>query len=249
MRLCACSLVLIAAALCVPPAAASQDVVLTASDGVRVYGIYADAGPTAKATILLFHMARSNYGVYEPIIPALVARGYNCLAIDQRSGAPDWGRENRTVAHLGNRPTPFLAALPDLGAALAWARARAPDRPIIAWGSSYSAALVFLLAARHPGEISALVAFSPGEYLGDETIVHRAAAQVRVPIFVDSAANAWEEERAASILAASPSMRKVQYVPRNGVHGSATLRVDADPRGAAENWSAVLTFLHSITKM
>ncbi|TAM75294.1 alpha/beta hydrolase [bacterium] len=256
MRLRVSLLVLIAAALCAPAlgssravAATPQNVVLTAADGVRIYGVYVNAGPAAKATILLFHMARSNYGAYEPIIPALVAHGYNCLAIDQRSGAPDWGRENQTVAHLGNQPTAFLAALPDLDAALAWAHIHAPDRPIIAWGSSYSAALIFLLAARHPGEISALLAFSPGEYLGDGTTVHRAAAQVRVPIFVDSAADAWEEARAASILAASPSMHKVQYLPHYGVHGSSTLRVDADPRGAAENWSAVFAFLHAIESM
>ena len=38
-------------------------------------------------------------------------------------------------------------------------------RFILVWGSSYSAALVFLLAAEHQDEIKAILAFSPGEYL------------------------------------------------------------------------------------
>lgn len=224
----------------------TRGVVLIAADGVRVYGMYASAGSRAKAIILLFHMARSNYGEYEPIVPTLVAQGYDCLAIDQRSGAPAWGRSNGTVAHIGGDPTTFLAAMPDLEAALAWAKARAHGKPIIAWGSSYSAALVYLLAARHPHDIAAVMAFSPGEYLGDGQPVHTAAAKIRAPIFVDSAANAWEESQAASILAASPSTRKVQLFPHHGAHGALALRIDYDPRGAAEHWKAVLAFLHSV---
>jgi len=228
--------------------AAAQPVVFTAADGVRVYATFSpsQAAKTTKGVILLFHMARSNYGEYESIIPTLVAHGYDCLAIDQRSGAPAWGRDNETVKRNGGDPTPFLDALPDVEAALAWAKANVPGTSIILWGSSYSASLAFLLAARHPHDVAALVAFSPGEYFKDDSIVHQAAARIRLPIFVDSASSDREESVAASILAASPSERKVQYRPHEGTHGSSTLRVDADPRGAAENWNALLSFLDAL---
>jgi pimeloyl-ACP methyl ester carboxylesterase len=72
-------------------------------------------------------------------------------------------------------------------AAFAMAPACKSDGPIIVWGSSYSAALVFLLAANHRREIKAILAFSPGEYLRGSSTVRKAAAQVSIPIFVTSA--------------------------------------------------------------
>ena len=79
-------------------------------------------------------------------------------------------------------------ALHDLEAALQWAKSSGQTGPIMVWGSSYSAALVFLLAASHRrGEVKAILAFSPGEYLHGSSTVRKAAAQVSIPIFVTSA--------------------------------------------------------------
>ena len=112
----------------------------------------------------------------------------------------------------------------------------------MAWGSSYSAALVFLLAAKHK-EVKAVLAFSPGEYLSGQS-VGRAAAQLKVPIFVTSAKNSVEIADTKAILAAAGSSEKIQFVPRlAGIHGSSTLREDRNPQGAAENWDAVKAFL------
>ena len=55
----------------------------------------------------------------------------------------------------------YCDVYPDLEAALAFALEEAGVSQVIIWGSSYSASLVYRLAAEHPNEVSALVAASP----------------------------------------------------------------------------------------
>jgi dienelactone hydrolase len=196
-----------------------------------------------ETLILLFHQAGSNRGEYATIGPALATLGFNALAIDQRSGGNAWGRTNETVKRLG-KSTGYDEALLDLEAALQWAESSGQTGSIIVWGSSYSAALVFLLAAEHRNEIKAILAFSPGEYLRGSATVRKAAAQVSIPIFVTSAKDPKEIAVAKSIVDASHSAGKNQFVPQiAGVHGSSTLRKDQNPDGAEENWAAVKQFL------
>lgn len=216
-----------------------------ASDGVVVYGNYRAVSPSAPL-LLLFHQAGSSKDEYATIAPVLNQNGYSTLAIDQRAGGPLFG-VNQTMAHAPHvtrtDPQAYLAALPDLNAALAWAQAHHRGK-IAVWGSSYSSSLVFLLAAKHP-EISAVLSFSPDEYFDDTHLVRRAAARLHMPIFVDSAADPQEIAAARSILSAAAAKTKVQYVPVAGVHGSSTLIAARDPRGATQNWKAVLEFLRS----
>ena len=211
----------------------------TASDGVVVHGLHYRA-PHPRATVLLFHQAGSSKAEYATIAPRLVARGFDALAIDQRSGGDLFG-PNLTMAGVRGRPG-YLDAKKDLDAALAWGLRR--HAPIILWGSSYSAALVFLVAAEHPGGVRAVLAFSPGEYLDGKDIVRIAASRVRAPIFVTSAQTVAEVKAAARIVAAAPARQKMQYVPvAGGVHGASTLIVARNPGGAAANWAAVSSFL------
>lgn len=226
------------------PLRAQQPVTLSAADGVDVFGVYYAAANASAPVILLFHQAGSNHWEYAPIAPRLVSAGFSCLAIDQRAGGDMWGHENETAAHLGHSAD-YLDALKDLAAALAWARKQNPSRKIIVWGSSYSASLVFVLAAKNPGEIAGLLSFSPGEYFDNKRMVRDAAAKVNIPVFVDSAKTNEEEERARAIFDFVPDTKdKVQFLPQiAGVHGSSTLRDDRNPQGAAENWAAVMDFL------
>lgn len=232
----------------VPHVALAQDpLVLTTDDEVAVYGDHYHAKGTSSATILVFHQAESNRAEYALIIPRLVNAGFDVIAIDQRSGGDRFGQENHTVNRLEGS-TDFLNALPDLEAALSYARFVQPTNPVILWGSSYSASLVFLLAAQHSDAVAAILAFSPGEYFPDKSLVAAAASKVTVPIFVTSSPDAAEVEQARAILAASPAKVKVQYVPKTGRHGSSTLHPDADPAGAEETWSAVNKFLGKVIK-
>ena len=240
-----CIRFLFAAALTMAPARthAADAISFKASDRVQVFADYYSAGSKAKRLILLFHQAGSNRGEYATIGPMLATLGFNALAIDQRSGGDAWGRTNETAKRLG-KSTDYGEALLDLEAALQWAKSSGHTGPILVWGSSYSAALVFLLAAEHRREIRAILAFSPGEYLRGSSTVRKAAAQVSIPIFVTSAKDPKEIAAAKSILDVSHSTEKTQFVPQiAGVHGSSTLREDQNPEGAEENWAAVKQFL------
>ena len=229
------------------PAAGAEPVQLTAADGVKGFGEVWRA-PGAKPPVLLaFHQAGSSSAEYAPIAPRLVQAGFTVLAIDQRSGDGAFGGSNRTAAALG-REAGYEQALPDLEAALAWAKANANGAPIVVWGSSYSAALVFLLVAAHPGEVSGLLAFSPGEYLGRKTAVRDAARKVTVPVYVDQASSADEVTQSAAILQAVSSADKQQLISKaRSTHGSSTLRADSNAAGAEAHWKAVLKFLSRFT--
>jgi len=242
------ALALIAGMGLVPPLTPSDSsLILTAADGVKVYArSYATAKPGAPV-VLLFHQAGSSKTEYDPIAPRIVQLGMNVLAIDQRSGGDLYVPGNETVEHLGGSVKDYMSTLPDLEAALTWAKQTHPNAPVYIVGSSYSAALVFLLAARHPHEIAAVAAFSPNEYLPDKNAVHSAAREIHVPVFIDSASDKSEIDAARSIYAVVPSAKKVDYVPTTGIHGASTMRVDRNPGGAEANWSAFSAFLRSLS--
>ena len=234
------ALALLAAAA--PALAAPQAVTLTAADHVKVFAHYYGNADKSKPIILLFHQAGGSGAEYAAIAPRLNALGFNALALDQRSGGDLFGRANKTVKTLGHS-TGYRAALPDLQAALDWARARGAQK-IVVCGSSYSAALVFLLAANNPGKIAGLMAFSPGEYLGSRHAVHDAAEKLtNVAVFVSSASNRGEIVAARAIVNAVPGKDKTQFVPKHAPHGASALNAEADPAGYKQAWAAVERFL------
>ncbi|MEO5938101.1 MAG: alpha/beta hydrolase [Sphingomonas sp.] len=224
-------------------AQAPQPVELKAPDGVTVFGTYYPVA-APRALILLFHQAGSSSGEYADIAPRLQREGFAALAIDQRVGGNLYGA-NRTMAAVQDK-SDYLGALPDLEAALAWGKAKGV--PIVLWGSSYSASLVFMLAnaADAKDSVKAVVAFSPGEYFDDKKMVEVAAAKVSVPVFITSADTMEEVAEAKAIVSATPATDRQQYIPRTGVHGSSTLNATKNPGGADENWTAVLAFLKRV---
>jgi alpha-beta hydrolase superfamily lysophospholipase len=216
-------------------------VTLHARDGTLIAGLVYEA-PNPKAVVLLFHQAGSSKAEYATIAPRLVSAGYTALAIDQRSGGSLFG-PNETATRLATSAS-YDQAKPDLVAALDWAKTK--HLPVVLWGSSYSAALVFEVAAEHPREVAAVVAFSPGEYLDDSHAVARASAHISIPIYVTSSPAPDEVRAAEEIATASPAKIKTQFVPKFGVHGASTLIADRDPKGASENWAHVLAFLDGL---
>lgn len=223
-----------------PARAAAEAVSFQAADKVTVFATYQGTGDKSKPLVLLFHQAGSNRGEYKTIAPHLVGLGYNTLALDQRSGGSSFGQRNETAARLGGRAD-FIEALPDLAAALDWAKQSGHNGKIIVWGSSYSASLVFLLAAKDP-RVSAVIAFSPGEYFSQSGLVQKAAASVKQPVLVSSASDSGEIREAATILAAVAGPIKVQIKPKNAGHGSSAL----NGGGAGEIWPQVERFLATL---
>ena len=70
--------------------------------------------------IVLCHQARYNKFEYTRIAKTLLEKGFNCLAIDQRSGGPLIEEENETMlkAKALGRPVDFLDAEQDIIAAI-----------------------------------------------------------------------------------------------------------------------------------
>jgi len=218
----------------------SEPVLLTAADGVKVFGALEQADHP-KALILLFHQAGSSKDEYGTIAPWLALNGFSSLAIDQRAGGGLYG-VNQTAKAFG-REVRYREARPDMQAALDWAQQQ--KLPIILWGSSYSSSLIFPLAADDPQGIVALLAFSPGEYFDGDPPIAAAAAKLSVPVFVFSTKE--ELGDADPIVAALPkNPANVRFVPDHGVHGSSTLIAAKNPQGAQANSNAVMAFLNRV---
>ncbi|THF68968.1 alpha/beta hydrolase [Deinococcus sp. Arct2-2] len=230
-------LVLTSPALAVP-----QPITLKASDGVTVYGQHT-AVSRPKGVLLLFHQADSNLHEYDPVAARLATEGYASLAIDQRVGGGMFGAENRTARAAP--PADYAGALPDLEAALGWAKTTYPKTKIFALGSSYSAMLLFPLAARHP-ELAGILAFSPADYTGDGLAV-RAASSLKVPVFATSRGDPAEREQMDVVLRAVRRAKVTRFQPvGGGLHGASSLRDDRNILGTAgQYWTALLKFLRA----
>ncbi len=185
----------------------------------------------------MFHQAGSNAGEYETIAPAIAALGFDCIAVDQRSGGAMWGRTNRTASKSGSGE--FLDAYSDLVGALHFAQA-AKYSTILAWGSSYSASLVLRLASENPG-IRGVLVFSPGEYMEDTTVVTKWATGVTVPVFFACTPEELPDGRSQIAGALSSQSHVVVALP-GGVHGSSTL-IPAKSTAAADYMAKVKSFL------
>jgi len=205
-------------------------------------------GDANASFILLFHQADYSRGEYLEIAPKLNALGYNCLAIDQRSGGVANGVKNETyqAAKSAGLQTGYIQAYPDLESALDYVMQTYMPSQLIVWGSSYSSSLALILASEHPDEISAVLAFSPGEYFKlDGKQVADYAANITQPAFITSAKS--EEKSWRGIADQIKSSGSVFFVPEgNGRHGSSAL-FEKTPNNA-EYWTAVESFLASLQK-
>lgn len=227
---------------------AVETITFEAADGLTVTADLYRCGVPDAPFILLFHQAGYSRGEYLEIAPQLNAMGYDCLAIDQRSGGTSNGVANEThkAAAAKKLPCGYTDAYADLKGALNYVVEQYAPKKLIAWGSSYSASLTLILAAEYPEAVQAALAFSPGEYfhLQDRTVAEY-AADITQPVFITSAKS--EENAWRKIADAIPSKGCEFFVPQgNGLHGSSAL-FESTPNHA-EYWDAVKSFLSSLNQ-
>ena len=202
---------------------------------------YSDEAPT----LLLCHQARFNKFEYDGIAPKLHRMGFNCLAIDQRSGGPIASQVNETTVaarELGE-PTDFLDAEQDIVAAMQWAY-ETWGKPVYLWGSSYSSTLVLYIVAEHE-EAAGAISFSPGNYLADDKgSLVPILKDVEKPLFLTSSKN--EAPEVTNLIKGKTlNEMQVQFIPEgNGHHGSRALWETQE--GGEEYWSAIKDFLKKI---
>ncbi|MDB4533819.1 lysophospholipase [Vicingaceae bacterium] len=199
--------------------------------------------------IVLCHQAGWSRGEYREIAPKLNKMGFNCMAIDQRSGSVINDVENETAkaAVAKDRTTSFVDAEADIIAALKYARENYAEGKLVAWGSSYSAALVIRIAGEQADLVDGVLSFAPGEYFAglgkSKTWITDSARNIDDPVFITSAKN--EFPRWKAIFDAIPGENKRKFVPTtDGNHGSRALWVKFEDSG--DYWKAVTSFLSKL---
>jgi alpha-beta hydrolase superfamily lysophospholipase len=193
-----------------------------------------------KPLIILCHQAGWSRGEYNEIAPKLNAIGYNCLAIDQRSGGEVNGVLNETARQAKNKKLPreYLNAEQDIVAAVKWAQNKHPV--LILWGSSYSASLVLKVAQKQKS-IAKVLSFSPGEYFGKALTLKETINELQIPVFITCSKK--EISRTQEIVDAIPSNTKTFFKPKTeGNHGSRALYEKFEDSG--DYWFAVEEFLN-----
>jgi dienelactone hydrolase len=228
-----------------------REITFPSEDGLEVTAdLYLAQKDLNTPFIVLFHRAGWSRGEYREIAPRLNALGWNCMAVDQRSGGEINGVVNRTAesARKQKKGGRYIDALPDLRAALNYARKNYARGPLVALGSSYSAALVVELAGESPDLFDGALAFSPGEYFDKQgkagDWVKKAAAKIQKPIFITSAKK--ERKDWEAIFSAIPGNKKRSYLPETaGEHGARVLW--SKQKDGSGYWKAVQAFLAGFT--
>ena len=202
--------------------------------------------PRTAPFIVLFHQASWSRGEYQEIAPKLNALGYNCMAVDQRSGGSVNGVDNITFknAETAGKGTDFPDAIQDMLAAIAYAKKNFAEGQVIIWGSSYSSALVLKIFGDDQSLADKALSFAPGEYFvrfgKPADWIGSSAKNIQKPVFITSAKN--ERNSWWNIYEGIPSADKTYYLPdTDGNHGSRALwERFSDNQGY---WDAVKDFL------
>lgn len=193
-----------------------------------------------KEFILLCHQAGYSRGEYLNTAPIFAEKGYNCMAMDQRSGNEVNGVLNQTAAKAKERglPTRYIDAKPDILAAIDKAYELNDNKPIYLLGSSYSSSWALILGKDNI-KVKAAIAFSPRENLSGINITTELSGYAK-PVFVTSALS--ETTTTANLVVNIGSQYLTHFKSaKAGIHGSRCLWDTTE--GHEEYWQALLDFL------
>lgn len=229
--------------------AAQTTIAFPSQDGIEITAdTYIAHSDKTTPLIVMFHQAGWSRGEYLEIAPKLNDLGFNCITVDLRSGEFVNGVENETAikATQANKDTRYIDALQDMVAALHFAKTNYAKDKVIAWGSSYSAALVLQIAGEQPELVDGVLSFAPGEYFSKQgktkSWIKDSATNIETPVFITSARN--EKSNWSAIFGAIKSEHKTSFIPSSkGNHGSRALWEQFED--SAEYWNAVNIFLES----
>jgi len=225
---------------------AKKTITFKSTDGLLITGDLYHSSDKDAPYIILYHQARYSRGEYLEIAPKLNAMGFNCLAVDQRSGDAVNGVNNETHKRAIEEglATKYPDALPDIDATFLHVTKKLKASKVIVWGSSYSAAMVFVLGSKYKAQISGILAFSPGEYFKiDDKTISDYAKNIDYPVLITSAKS--EEQYWQPIYEKLNTNNKYFYLPEDeGFHGSKALW--EENAGYELYWEAVNKFLEQI---
>lgn len=213
-------------------------------DGVTITANLYHKDNTAPV-IVLCHQARFNKFEYVGIAKTLWEKGFNCLAIDQRSGGGIVEEINETnlEAKKQNKPVDFLDAEQDIVAAVNFA-SKKYGKKIILWGSSYSSVLALYTAIANDS-VKAVISFSPGDYFEKEKgSLTKLLGSFTKPMFVTSSKEE-SKELTAMLSKMKLNESQTQFTPDSaGFHGSRALWKTSENN--EEYWKAINAFLDKV---
>ncbi|MEO6884143.1 MAG: dienelactone hydrolase family protein [Bacteroidia bacterium] len=194
--------------------------------------------------MVLCHQAGYSRGEYQETAKKFSRLGYNCIAVDLRSGKEVNGEidETANLAEAKRMPTDFMSAEKDILGAINYAFNQNGKRVLLV-GSSYSASLALMIAVTNE-KVKAVMAFSPGEYLKNVN-VKVAIKNLDKAVFIASTRE--EAPKVAELAKDIVSKHKIVFAPATvGEHGSKALWVE-DP-SYHEYWLAILMFMRQVPK-
>lgn len=194
--------------------------------------------------IVLFHDSEGSRGEYTDIANRLLKLGYNCLAVDLRVGNKSNYIQNETVerARESDISRTFIDCIKDIEASIKYVE-KFNDKPIILFGSSFSASLS-LLIAKNNKKIKSVIAFSPGEFLRPEIIVKDQIKNLTIPIFVSS--TNLETEYINELLSGISLVYKTVFTPSTGKGLHGTKMLDSSSESSNDCWLELLLFFKKI---
>jgi len=224
-------------------ASAQKTITFNSKDSLTVTADLYQAG-TNSPYMVLFHQANYSRGEYKESAPKLNKLGYNCLAVDLRSGNEVNYIKNNTalLAREKNMPVESLSAIADMKAAIDYAYQKS-NKPVVVFGSSYSASLCLVLAKNNP-KIKAVIAFSPGEYFDTKLNVRDSIAGLNIPVFV--AVSEIEVSYMKELFSKVDHRNVTIFKPKNdaGVQGSKALWENNPSHN--DYWLAIMQFIEEI---
>ena len=190
--------------------------------------------------IILFHQDNSSRGEYREIAPKLLNLNYNCLAVDLRYGGKMNFIENETCLNATKNKIShqMIDVMADIKAAIRYAH-DFNNKKVILFGSIFSASLV-MIAANKSEDVSAVIAFSPGEFFRSGYNVREALKGFDKMLFVTATHK--EQSFVTKLLDGINENKFTLFVPKetDGVQGAKALWEASE--GNQEYWMALLMF-------
>lgn len=236
-----------------------EKVIFQSKDGFEITADLYHSNKSAPS-IVLFHQSASSRGEFRGIAPRLQKMGFNCLAVDLRWGKQDfWSKiPNETAERYGtpkiidnyendqayqlDKVWPIIwKAYDDMEVSLTYLKDNGYHGRTLVLGSSFSAMLVFKLAA-NGHSVDGIAAFSPGEYHpSQDTLLSSWAAKVKVPVYLSAGKK--EVEMVRSVENMLPDGAEVTIHHSEGRHGASVLLANED------DWPPLLNYLNQNLRM
>lgn len=225
---------------------AKRKIVFYSSDGLAVT---ADLYYVSEAYpfVVFLHQKGYSRGEYNDIADKILNLNYNGLAVDLRVGGEVNYIENETAVFANEKefPTSLEDIEKDIKAAIDYAYERT-DKPVILFGSSFSASLSLKIAIQNP-KVQAVIAFNPANFAENGFTLKDQMKYLDKPLFI--ATNDAEKSHIDQLLKNKQNDDDVTlFLPNDGKgeHGAKALWETSV--NSKEYWFALSLFFSGLQK-